>query len=112
MIKTTELRFVPIKTEGQQAILTLHRSRSLLAGERVALVNQVPGFLTEYGIVLPQGRRQVRSQLPSTLEDAENASPYLAREVFIGQYRRLFELGQIIDEYDYKIETLAKSQND
>jgi transposase len=50
------MRFVPVKNEEQQALLTVHRALSLLAGERVALINQVRGFLTEFGIVLPQGR--------------------------------------------------------
>lgn len=50
------MRFVPVKNEEQQALLTVHRAHSLLVGERVALINQVRGFLTEFGIVLPQGR--------------------------------------------------------
>lgn len=104
------MRFVPIKNEEQQAILTIHRARTLLVAERVALVNQIRGFLMEYGIVLPQGRRHVRSQLPGILEDAENSLPYLAREVFSDQYRRLCELDRVIDEYDQKIESLAKEK--
>lgn len=103
------MRFIPIKNEEQQAVLTLHRARSLLVAERVALVNQIRGFLTEYGIVMPQGRLQVRSQLPTILEDAENSLPFLAREVFSDQYHRLCELDRVIDEYDKKIESLAKS---
>ncbi|MCV6609586.1 MAG: IS110 family transposase [Amphritea sp.] len=104
------MRFVPVKSEEQQAILTIHRARSLLVAERVALVNQIRGFLTEYGIVLPQGRLHIRSRLPEILEDAENGLPYLAREVFSDQYRRLCELDRVIDEYDQKIRSLAKSQ--
>lgn len=104
------MRFVPVKSEEQQAILTIHRARSLLVAERVALVNQIRGFLTEYGIVLPQGRLHIRSRLPEILEDAENRLPYLAREVFSDQYRRLCELDRVIDEYDQKIRSLAKSQ--
>ncbi len=104
------MRFVPIKTEEQQAVLTVHRARALLVGERTALVNQVRGFLTEYGIVLPQGRIQVRSQLPRILEDAENALPHLAREVFADQYTRLCELDRVIDGYDQKIKAMARAQ--
>ncbi|WP_181161555.1 IS110 family RNA-guided transposase, partial [Maribrevibacterium harenarium] len=104
------MRFVPIKNEEQQAILTVHRARSLLVAERVALVNQIRGFLTEYGIVIPQGRLHVRSKLPKILEDGENSLPYLAREVFADQYRRLCELDRVIDDYDQKIASLAKSQ--
>ncbi len=37
------MRFVPIKTEEQQAVLMVHRVRSLVVGERTSLVNQIRG---------------------------------------------------------------------
>ena len=64
--------------EGCMAALTVYRARSLLVGERVVLVNQIKGFLTEFGIVLPQSRSHVRSKLPDTLEGADNNVPHLA----------------------------------
>lgn len=97
------MRFVPVKTEEQQAVLMVHRVRSLMVGERTSLVNQIRGLLSEFGIVLPQGRCHVRSQLPSILEDAENDLPEVAREVFANQYERLCELDSKIDEYDRKM---------
>lgn len=41
------MRFVPIKTLTQQAVLTVHRARQLLVAERTALVNQTRGLLAE-----------------------------------------------------------------
>jgi transposase len=41
------VRFVPIKTLTQQAVLTVHRARQLLVAESTALVNQTRGFLAE-----------------------------------------------------------------
>ncbi len=61
------MRFIPVKDEEQQAVLTVHRARSLFVGEHDALVNQVRGFLTEFVIALPQGRCHVRSKLPDSL---------------------------------------------
>jgi len=103
------MRFVPIKNEEQQAIMMLHRARSLLVGDRVALVNQIRGFLMEYGIVLAQGRIQIRKKLPDIMSDGENNLPYLAREILNDQYERLCHLDEEIDAYDLKIESLAKS---
>ena len=103
------MRFVPIKNEEQQAIMMLHRARSLLVGDRVALVNQIRGFLMEYGIVLAQGRIQVRKKLPDIMSDGENNLPYLAREILNDQYHRLCRLDEEINAYDVKIESLAKS---
>ena len=37
------LRFVPIKSEEQQAVLTIHRARELAVSERTAWVNQIRG---------------------------------------------------------------------
>jgi transposase len=41
------MRFVPIKTLTQQAVLTVHRARQLLVAESTALVNQTRGLLAE-----------------------------------------------------------------
>lgn len=102
------MRFVPIKSVEQQAVLSLHRARALVVEERTALVNQVRGLLAEFGLVLPQGRAQVRRALPELLEDADNALPDLAREVFAELYERLVDLEQRVASYDRRIDTLAK----
>ena len=49
------LRFVPIKTEEQQAVLALHRVRSQLLKMRIMQTNELRGLLYEFGIVLPEG---------------------------------------------------------
>ena len=103
------MRFVAIKTEEQQAVLTLHRARELVVRERTALVNQVRGLLTEYGIGLPQGRARVRAALPGLLEDAENGLPDLAREVFAGLYDRLVDLDAQVAQYDRRVQALARA---
>jgi transposase len=64
------MRFVPIKTEEQQAILTLHRVRDLLTKQRTALVNAFRGHIAEYGHVARGGRLGVLS-LIALLDSAE-----------------------------------------
>jgi transposase len=103
------MRFVPVKSPEQQAVLTLHRARSLLIEERTALVNQVRGLLGEFGLVIAQGRANVRRALPDLLEDAQNELPDLAREVFAEIYERLGELEERIARYDRRIDALAKA---
>jgi transposase len=49
------MRFVPIKSEAQQAMLVLHRARDLLVRQRTSLVNALRGHLAEFGVVLPKG---------------------------------------------------------
>ncbi len=50
------MRFVPIKTEEQQAALAVHRTRNLLIRQRTQLINSLRAHLAELGIVADQGR--------------------------------------------------------
>jgi transposase len=56
-VNRPHMRFVPIKTQAQQTMLSLHRARAGLVKSRTALANQIRGLLGEFGIVLPQGIR-------------------------------------------------------
>lgn len=49
------MRFVPIKSEAQQALLLVHRARDLLVRQRTSLVNALRGHLAEFGVVVPKG---------------------------------------------------------
>lgn len=103
------MRFVPVKSVEQQAVLCLHRARQLLVRERTALLNQTRGLLGEFGIALRQGAGVLRARLPEVLEDADNGLPALAREVFAELYARLVELEERLATYDRRITMLARS---
>ena len=45
------MRFVPVKTADQQAVLMLHRARTLLVRQRTMLVNALRAHMAEFGIV-------------------------------------------------------------
>lgn len=101
------MRFVPVKTAASQAVLTVHRARTLRVAERTALVNQARGLLAEYGIVVAQGLGRLRRNLPDILEDADNGLPGLARDVFADLWAQLQSLDHQIAEYDRRIAQLA-----
>jgi transposase len=107
-VSRPNMRFVPVKSVAQQAVLTVHRARELLVGDRTALVNQMRGLLAEYGIVVPQGIARLRRVLPSVLEDAVNGLPVLAREVVAELQERLWDLDERIATYDRRIAQLAR----
>jgi transposase len=72
------MRFVPIKTDDQLDLQALHRVRDRLVHHRTALINQIRGFLLERGIAFAKGPANLRHQMPSMLEDAEeNLTPLL-----------------------------------
>ncbi|EMJ4069610.1 IS110 family transposase [Pseudomonas aeruginosa] len=64
------MRFVTPKTEAQQTLSVLHRIRESLVRDRTKTVNQVHGFLLEFGISLPKGLSLVR-HLSNTLAEHE-----------------------------------------
>ena len=109
-VSRPNMHFVAVKTEEQQAVLMVHRARSLVMANRTAQSNQIRGLLGEFGLVVPQGVAQLRRKLPQILEDAENALPALAREVLAALLEQLRDLDQRIRQYDCKIRELAQQK--
>jgi transposase len=64
------MRFVSPKTEAQQTLSVLHRMRESLVRDRTKTINQLHGFLLEFGISLPLGRTVIK-RLPSVLAEHE-----------------------------------------
>src|SRR6266705_3874802 len=69
------MRFVPIKSPEQQAVLSLHRVRQGWIEERTATINRLRAVLTEFGVVLPNRAPHVRRGAMAAAE----ALPVLAR---------------------------------
>ena len=62
------MRFVPVKSEENQATLMLHRARQLLIKQQTMSVNALRGHLAEFGIVASKGIGRV----DELVEKAEN----------------------------------------
>ncbi len=63
------MRFVPVKSEAQLDMQSLHRARERLVAERTALINHLCALLLERGIAVPQGRRKLERAVPGILAD-------------------------------------------
>ena len=100
------MRFVPIKSAEQQAVLVVHRVRAELVQSRVGLINQVRGLLTEFGIVMPQGRFSFRHNIGVALDDVR--LPVLARQILHEVNARIRGLDQDILAYDRRIEAMVR----
>ena len=100
------MRFVPIKSAEQQAMLVVHRVRSELVQSRVGLINQVRSLLTEFGIVMPQGRFNFRHNIGVALDDAR--LPTLARQILHEVNQRIRLLDEDILAYDRRIEAMVR----
>ena len=88
------MRFVPIKTIDQQAILAWHSAREGWKEERTGLLNRMRGLLAEYGVVIARSADRFLAALPklsedSRLPDAVRALLLEAREQFAALHARL-----------------------
>jgi transposase len=102
-------RFVPIKQLEPQDLQALHRVRERLVKARTALVKEIRGLLSEYGIVLPQGIIKFRTAVVRQLEDEQAKLTPLSTEVFWQLYDEVLALEQRV-AYDHeKLTAMARS---
>src|SRR6202163_76826 len=101
------MRFVPIKTDDQLDMQSLHRVRERWVMRRTAVINQIRGLLLERGITLRQGRGHVDAALPGILEDA-SAKLSSALRMLLAQLKLELDHLQVrIDEADAVIQKIA-----
>jgi transposase len=98
------MRFVPVKSIEQQALLAMHRVRQGFVVERTAIINRLRGLLTEFGVVLPLRSVTVRRQAAAAAENL----PELAKRAIDDLLEQLRLLDERISAYDREIEAQAK----
>src|SRR5436309_14559035 len=99
------MRFVPVKSAEQQAVLSLHRVRQGWIEERTATLNRIRALLTEFGVVLPNRAQQVRRDAMAAAE----ALPALARRALEDLRSHLGTLDERIGTYDRELEAQARA---
>lgn len=102
------MRFVEIKTEDQQALLTAHRTRELVVRQRTQVANMIRGMLREFGYVLPTGVEAVIRFSKSHLEGDQPKIPELANGVLGTLCYQLLGLSARIDGFSKLIESHAR----
>ena len=107
-VSRSTIWFVPVKTAEQQAQLCVHRVRQGLIGERTALINQLRGLLSEFGIVMPTGRYPAQHHIPLILEDADNGLPMLARQMITNLWERIKVANEQVLFYDRELGKQAR----
>jgi transposase len=95
---------VALKSEEQQAVLSLHRMRELLEKQRKQVGNQLRGLLAEFGVVIPKGVSKLRASLAEAIEQV----PALLRPSLHEAAHRLSQLEQASAEHRAQIEQFAQ----
>ena len=102
------MRFVPIKSDDQLDLQSLHRVRERWVMRRTAVINQMRGLLLERGITVRKGRRHMEAALPGILEDAD-AKLSGALRLLLAQLRLELEQTALrIEEADAVIQRTAR----
>jgi error-prone DNA polymerase len=73
-----EVRFVPIKTVEQQAVLALHAARSLLVKQETMLANALRGLATEFGLTVAKGLHKLEELM--ALVSTDQSLPAAGRQ--------------------------------
>jgi transposase len=105
------MRFVPVKTPGQQALMAVHRLREGYKEERTACINRIRGLLAEFGLVRAQTPKSLRLALPEVLEDATNELPAVARMALQRAHLHWMELECHIAWCDERIAAHVRSSD-
>jgi transposase len=96
------MRFVPVKSIEQQAVLALHRVRQSVVRARTAQANQIRGLLAEMGLVLPQRLYQLRG-VPRLLDEAGDVLPAAFCRLMHEQLAHFKALHRRVAELDAEI---------
>lgn len=104
-VTRSNMRFVPIKEEHQQIILSLHRTRQGFVDERTATYNRMRGLMSEFGIVFPQKVANLRREIGAHLEDL----PGYANQCVGDMLAHADQLDVRIDEYERLIAKAARA---
>jgi transposase len=111
-VQRPNMRFVPAKSIEQQDIQSIHRIRSQLVARRTAQANQIRGLLMEYGIIIPQGIKCIRKNLPDILEDGENLLTTIFREQLSELYDEMVHLDERVDSLELSLKRVCNQHED
>jgi error-prone DNA polymerase len=96
-----EAKFVPIKSEAQQAVLALHAARSLLVKQRTMLANAIRGLAGEFGLIMAQGLRRLEELMGQVT--AEERIPAEGRQALALLHAQLQATAECITSIEERI---------
>jgi len=106
--RQSNMRYVPKRNGAQQDIQNIHRIRERLVKARTALVNEMRGFLTEYGIVLSRGRKKFAAEVLEVISVNEDVLSPLTRETLTDLWQEYRAVESRIVSYEKKLLLIAK----
>ena len=102
------MRFVPVKTPGQQSVMMLHRVRLMLIRQCTQLSNSIRSHLSEFGLVAPIGRRGIDQLLAVVADEKDARVPADARVCLAMLAAQLAVVRRQILETDRRVRASAR----
>src|SRR4030088_3243656 len=103
------MRFVPIKTDGQLDLQAIHRVRDRLIARRTSVINQLRAFLLERGMTFAKTPAKLKLAMPEILENADaNLTPRMRNLVSL-LWNEWKDLEQQIVAMNAEVEQIASS---
>ena len=96
------MKYVSVKSEMQQTIQLVHRTRTVAIRARTALANEIRSTLSEFGILCDRsGVHVTRQVLMQAIHDSNNVWPEPLRSLWLLQAKRLDDLNEQIAQLDH-----------
>jgi transposase len=99
-----------IKTQQQQATLTLHRQRELLMKIKTMQSNALRGLLYEFGATFAKGKRALFSEIEAALESLAQDIPQYVADSLREQVQRIKQVEQDIQAIEQRLAQQLKSE--
>lgn len=102
------MRFVEIKSEEQQALLSLHRARDFVVRQRTQLINMLRSLAAEFGVTIARGVARAIDFAKGIIEDSHADLPELAQDVLRVLSRQLIDLHNRLGWYEITMRIQAR----
>jgi transposase len=103
-----QMRWVPLKSEEQQAVLSLHRVRAQWVKVRTQTVNGLRGLLYEFGVLLPGGRQAGVKALAASRAEIDAKVPVLMHGLIDGQLAMLRQIEAQVEAIEAQLRGLEE----
>jgi transposase len=105
--RNSDIRPVPVKSEAQQQLTSLHRIRAGWMMTRTMRINSARGLLREFGIVFPLGASRLADRVGEVIGDDNTDLTMPVRELLHQLVLEIGELEERIDRVEKQLEAIA-----
>lgn len=107
-VSRPSMRFVPAKTEQQQAAAGIHKVREMLLKQRTMLMNHLRGMMAEFGIVVGDGPQHIPALVAVLADPQDERVPALRRDSLLLVADSLRGLEHRVAMIDKQIVTMGR----